>query len=171
MTPSPRAHIYRLVFIITVASIALMNLKNFAVPTDWDKQLWYRPTALSELQQLPLRFGGNESCKGSNCHEVITNQQTAKESHQAKLTQLQGSLHKTLACESCHGPLYDHVKGDRKVADANRVRARHCFQCHGPLPGRETKIKPFSEEFQLHKIMQVTAQRTCTDCHNPHAPK
>ncbi|OQW94546.1 MAG: hypothetical protein BWK79_05555 [Beggiatoa sp. IS2] len=166
MTPSPRAHIYRLILIIAIAVIAMMSLKDFAVPKDWDKQLWYRPTALTELQQLPTRFGGNESCKGSTCHEV-----TAKDSHQAKFTQLQGSFHKTLACESCHGPLTNHVKEDRKVAETNRARARHCLQCHESLPGREQKIKPFSEEFQLHKIMQVTAQKPCNDCHNPHAPK
>lgn len=164
MTPSPRSHIYRLVIILAVALTAFFLLKDFTIPASWDVNAWYRTDALTDLQQQQSHFGGNESCRGSQCHEP-------KENHQARLTDLQNSVHKNLACETCHGPLVDHAQGKHKIGDAHLARGKLCLRCHGVLLGREGKIAQFSSEFEIHKMMQVTEEKPCIDCHNPHAPK
>lgn len=164
MAPSPRSHIYRLVILMAAGLTTFFVFKDFAVPKSWDVHAWYRTDALTDLQQLPTRFGGNESCRGSQCHEP-------KENHQVRFDELQGSVHKKLACESCHGPLFDHVQDKNKVGDAHLARGKLCLRCHGALLGREQKVKQFSSEFELHKMMQVNEEKPCIDCHNPHAPK
>jgi len=164
VAPSPRSHIYRLVIILTVTLTAFFLLKDFAMPKSWDVEAWYRTDALTDLQQQPVRFGGNESCRGSQCHEP-------KENHQARFDELAGSVHKNLACETCHGPLTDHAQGQHKVGDAHLARGKLCLRCHGTLLGREGKIAQFSSEFEMHKMMQVTEEKPCIDCHSPHAPK
>lgn len=164
MAPSPRSHIYRLTIILVIALTAFLLLKDLAVPASWDATAWYRTDALTDLQQQPARFGGNESCRGSQCHEPKAN-------HQARLDELQNSVHKTLACETCHGPLIDHAQGEHKVGDAHLARGKLCLRCHGALLGRAEKVAQFSPEFPIHKMMQVTEEKPCIDCHSPHAPK
>jgi hypothetical protein len=155
----------------------LLILKDFFVPESWDAQAWYRKNVLSELQKQPLRFGGNESCHQSACHQANTSDPKAKDLgalHQTKFDQIQQSVHKTLSCEACHDALANHVEKGQKIHDAYFKIERNsvlCLTCHRQLSGRDGKIAQFSEEFPMHKMMQVTEAKSCISCHNPHAPK
>lgn len=177
MTPSPWSHIYRLILVMVLGIGTLLFLKGFVVPESWDAQAWYRKNALAELQKQPLRFGGNESCHQSACHQENAADPKSKELavlHQTKFDQIQQSVHKTLSCEACHDALTNHVEKGHKIPDAYFKIERNsvlCLTCHRPLLGRDTKIVQFSEEFSMHKMMQVTEAKSCISCHNPHAPK
>lgn len=163
--PSPKNHIYRLVLVLIVAGAGFVGLKRLATPDSWDYQAWFRRDALPQLQQQAVLYGGNPSCGSSTCHQSLVN-------HQDKLAQLQGAAHDGLACEGCHGPLAEHARDDRKVADAQVDRDNGlCLSCHGRLLGRLHKVAEFDPAFNpMHKMMETARTTRCGNCHNPHAP-
>lgn len=169
MDPSPKAHIYRLLLLLALFAAGFVGIRSLAIPPSWvsEGSSWYRGDALTELQQLPLRFGGNASCANGACHET-----ERRENHQSKLASLGQGGHQGLACEGCHGPFSAHVASGTKVAAANRESsAALCLNCHASLTSRPKHHTQFSETFPVHQSMQVKATTPCRACHDPHKPK
>lgn len=178
--PSPRAHLIRLAFLLFAGVVALLLARNALVPPTWSQSESYRKAALEELAQRPSVHGGNQSC--IDCH------QDEKNTHRTAMNDLLDGVHKSLSCESCHGPLAHHVAGDRKIADALIDYSRiSCLNCHGNLislpadfpkfilsdeplpPNRETELleaaqRADSKKFYRHK-KSVHAGVNCTECH------
>jgi len=153
-TPSPRSHLDRLALLLVVCLVAFLIIKDLATPASWNYEVWYRGDALAELQALPLAFGGNESCV--ECHD---------DEHEA----MAEFKHQTLACESCHGALADHVKEGKKFADAKVDKSRtQCLLCHQVLISRPKDFPQFSMDIRRHKTMKETT--VCVKCHDPHEP-
>ncbi len=166
MKPSPRAHIYRLVGLLVIGMAGFLVLKNLAVPPSWDFEKWYRLDAEKELQELPLRFGGNESCTGSTCHDGHR-----PATHDPRHEALAGGRHSGLACEVCHGPLIDHVEDGETVGQAV-INANNdlCLSCHRHLITRPEQIAQFSETLIYHALLGVNEISACRACHDPHDP-
>ncbi len=167
MSASPRAHIYRLILVLVLVAVGFLVVQGFAIPTSWDSQNWYRKDALTELQELPLRFGGNESCASGNCHDGAKPVR-----HQIRIDTLSNGTHQGLACEGCHGPLSDHVQGGRKVNIARLDFTNDlCLRCHQELVSRPQDFAHFSETFLYHQLLDVKITKPCRACHDPHEPK
>jgi hypothetical protein len=172
MSPSPYAHLYRLGALLAIGLIIFLIIKQYAIPDSWDSDAWYRKDALSLLQQQEPVFGGNESCAGAGCHAddryLIDD---AQSEHRLRIRWLGWATHKTLSCESCHGPLADHVKDGLKIAKAVIVyESTLCLRCHEARLGRDAVV-PFREDFEYHESLEVTWESKCVRCHNPHEPK
>nr|VFJ66036.1 MAG: Cytochrome c3 [Candidatus Kentron sp. FM]VFJ66145.1 MAG: Cytochrome c3 [Candidatus Kentron sp. FM]VFK15998.1 MAG: Cytochrome c3 [Candidatus Kentron sp. FM] len=172
MTPSPYAHIYRLGGLGIIALVVFFIVKYLAIPASWDKNTWYRQDALSLLQQQEPVFGTNQSCEGSSCHEDENYLvEDARIEHRLRIRWLGWATHKTLSCESCHGPLSDHVQDGFKVRKAVVVRTGElCLRCHESRLGRNAVVA-FREDFEYHKSLSVTKRSSCVKCHDPHEPK
>ena len=99
MSPSPRTHIYRMGVLLVLGVVGFAVIRTLAVPESWDSERWYRVDAEEELKELPLRYGGNESCTGSACHEGHQ-----PKTHEPRQVALADGQHSGLACEVCHGP-------------------------------------------------------------------
>lgn len=167
MNPSPRAHVYRLIAVLALAAVAFIAVRTLVVPDSWDTEAWYRRDAVEELKQQPMRFGGNESCTGSACHE-----DDRPRNHQYRYDSVARGRHQGLACESCHGPLSEHVVSDKTIAHA-KINANNdlCLACHQRLVSRPEEFAQFSTTLLYHGLLNVTNVSPCRACHDPHEPK
>ncbi|MBM2830721.1 MAG: hypothetical protein HW411_1511 [Gammaproteobacteria bacterium] len=181
---SPRSHLYQLGIVLVVFFTGFVVIRSYAVPASWNYNAWYRGDTLKDLKKLPLNYGGNESCK--SCHEevslveVVENQgeeefvdefedeiEVENDEHTEAVMEFE---HKSLNCESCHGPLITHAKGDEKIGDAIVMDKSNsqCMICHGQLISRPVDFPQFSEDVEKHKDLEE--QTLCMKCHDPHDP-
>ena len=167
MSPSPRAHIYRLLIALAVLGVVFLGIRALAIPASWDNERWFRKDSLGDIKQLPMKYGGNESCETVGCHDK---EQTAR--HEEKLSSLAYGKHQELACEVCHGPVSAHVKDGEKANDAQiTVANKLCLSCHDALTSRPEQFAQFSETQLYHELLNVKKRSLCRACHDPHEPK
>ncbi len=85
-------------------------------------------------------------------------------------------LHRGLSCESCHGTLVDHVKGDKKFALAKVDKSDwQCLNCHAEQINRPKGFPQFSKAGKIGKLVRkhtdMEADEKCLKCHDAHDPK
>lgn len=160
--PSRFSHLWRLVLVLVVFFIVAVSVGLWATPASWNYELdyWFRRDALVDIEQLPLIYGGNESCV--TCHEAASKK-------------LASQPHKGLSCESCHGPLADHVEADKRVAAAQVDRSRwQCENCHAEQINRPRGFPQFSETGEIGKDVEkhkdLDDETPCLKCHDAHNP-
>jgi hypothetical protein len=161
---SPRAHVYKLTVLLALGIGSFLGLMRLLTPSSWDYANWYRRDSVAELAKKPLRFAGNESCAGSQCHEQATD-------HQDQYNALADSVHESLSCEGCHGALSKHVRDGKRIESARiSPTIQLCLNCHAPLVSRPEKHTTFDPDSARHKRKKVTATTPCKRCHDPHDP-
>lgn len=158
--PSPKSHLYRLGAVLILFAVGFLTVKSWATPDSWDYEHWYRGDALKDNAALPIIYGGNDSCQ--TCHESV-NEELAE------------YRHKTLSCESCHGALADHVRMDKKFADAKVDRSRwQCQNCHAERINRPSDLPQFSKTGEIGKEVKkhqkLDDKTPCLKCHEAHDP-
>jgi hypothetical protein len=160
-TPSPRSHLYRLLLILVVFGVGFLAVKQWATPDSWDYEHWYRGDAVVDAATQPLVYGGNDSCK--TCHKDV-----------AKLWRKKP--HRKVACETCHGPIIDHAKAEKKIAVAfiDKTRAQ-CLNCHLEGINRPKAFPQFSKQGEIGKLVpkhkELDAVTPCSKCHEAHDPR
>lgn len=94
----------------------------------------------------PIQYIGAPSCQ--SCH-------------QAEFAAWDKSPHKTVTCESCHGPAQAHLQGTSSpITDTS---PELCALCHSQLFSRP-------EDFPQINVEEHAGQAKCVTCHNPHSP-
>jgi hypothetical protein len=129
-------------------------------------------------------YGGNESCQ--SCHEDVSLVEAVTiEVEEEFADDFEDEIedeydegseivmvfeHKTLNCESCHGPLVDHAEGDEKIGDAIVMDKSNwqCMNCHAKLISRPVDYPQFTEDVEKHQ--DLAEQTLCMKCHDPHDP-
>jgi hypothetical protein len=120
--------------------------RSFLTPKSFGELGWYRADAMAELADRPITFAGKKAC--DECHS----------DHLQKLAKAE---HKTLSCETCHGPAQAHVENpDVKL---EKLTFSLCLRCHEANPSRPAWLK------QITLKDHYTGQR-CIECHSPHQP-
>jgi len=159
---TPYSHLYRLGLVLVAFFAVAALVRWWATPTSWNYDLdnWYRLDSLTLNAQQPLAYGGNESCR--ECHEPANKK-------------LEKFRHKGLSCESCHGPLADHVRGGKKVAAAAVDKSRwQCQNCHDERINRPEGFPQFSRTGEIGKRVRKHAElddkTPCLKCHDAHDP-
>ncbi len=139
--PSAFTHLYRLGALFLVVIVAFLIIRQFATPSSWNYEVWYRGDALTEEAKKPMLHGGNDSCR--SCHEDVV-----KEVKKRK--------HKKLSCEGCHGPLGTHVRGEEKIAAAevSNQSSWQCLNCHEELISKPQGFPQFTDEVEKHKTIK-----------------
>ncbi|MDA1089211.1 MAG: cytochrome c3 family protein [Proteobacteria bacterium] len=160
--PSSTSHLYRLGIVLVAFFVAAVLVGWWAVPSSWnfDVDHWYRKDALIDNAQKPMVYGGNESCK--DCHEPA-------------MKKLAKFKHRALSCESCHGPVADHVRGNKKFAAAKVDKSRwQCENCHQEQINRPKDFPQFSKTGDIGKFVKkhnlLEKKTLCLECHNAHDP-
>lgn len=158
--PSRHSHLLRLGFLLAVALIVFVVARTMARPPSWNDVAWYRADSLVDMKNLPMTYGGNESCQ--TCHKEET-------------AALAGPGHWKLSCESCHGPLINHVKNNEKIGDAIVINesASQCLNCHAEQISKPNDFPQYRYQHGERKARGQKSQRGgkfCLDCHKPHSP-
>lgn len=138
--------IVRLVLLTIVIICGFSAAKFVLTPSSFGQYGHYRGNALQEIAARPPFWAGRGAC--TECHA----------DHVKKLA---AAEHKTLSCETCHGPARAHVENPQ--VQLPKLSFSHCVRCHESNPSRPAwlhQINPHN-----HYVGQL-----CTECHVPHQP-
>jgi hypothetical protein len=142
------AHLIRLAGVFLLGLILFLVLQRTMTPRSFGQYGPFRGDALAEISGRPVAFAGHEVCE--TCH-----------SDEAALKA--SGAHKTVNCESCHGPLAKHADDPGSVQPVLPDVATLCLRCHSkniakPKGFPQTDAKPNS------------GGKPCDACHKPHNP-
>ncbi len=102
---------------------------------------------IEEWTNLPIQYAGSSIC--TNCHPDKYSLWTI-------------GTHRTINCETCHGPAKAHLEtGAPEVLDTSR---RLCGLCHTQLISRPS-------DFPQVDMETMGGDAECITCHDPHDPR
>jgi hypothetical protein len=125
---------------------AYLLARHLLTPPSFGQYGHYRGDALAEVAAREPLFAGRKAC--DECH-IDASEKLAK------------AEHKTLSCETCHGPGRAHVVNPD--ISLPKLTFSHCVRCHEEDPSRPQWLK------QINSRNHYTGHR-CTECHDPHQP-
>ncbi len=139
--------VFRIV-LLAVGIVASYSIaRYFLTPVSFKDYGWYRGAALAEVATRDRVYAGKMACE---------------ECHSDAYQKLLKHEHKSLACESCHGPGQAHSNDPRK--DNIEISSYAiCVRCHEANPSRPKWHK------QIVSKTHYTGSK-CTECHVPHSP-
>jgi hypothetical protein len=138
--------------LLRLVVLTLLVIATYAVarvvltPASFGQYGHYRGAALEEAASHPPVFAGAKAC--DECH--------------ADTGELLGKArHKTISCESCHGPNRPHVRNPDIVPI--KLNDQHCLRCHLADVARPAKHRQvvLPDHFPGEK---------CLECHVAHQP-
>lgn len=138
--------IIRLVLLTLFIVGSYLGARALLTPSSFGQYGWYRGDALEEIAARTPQYAGRQSCD---------------ECHSDKVQQLAKAEHKTISCESCHGPGKTH--SDDPNVKLHILTDSECMRCHESNPSRPTFIK------QIVLKDHYRGER-CIGCHVPHQP-
>lgn len=150
-----KEHYLRLVAIVVVGLAAFLVIRTLAIPKDFGKYGHFRPGAIDDNAAKPMKFAGHRACL--DCHSDVAEKKG------------KGS-HAEISCETCHGPLADHVALQTEgksgpAAKPERPKVDHlCLGCHRVLIGRPAIIRQIDPK-------NHNDGNACNECHDVHSPK
>lgn len=134
-----------LVFVLLLAALLIVR---YALPSYvTDKSIHIQTTIAREIAR-PARYAGSVPC--ADCHEEYEKKRTG--------------YHRTLSCETCHGPAKNHVANPSEVKPNAPRKREFCTLCHQYDPSRPTGFP------QINPVAH-NPLKPCISCHNPHDPK
>ncbi len=142
------AHLIRLAGVFLLGVVLFLVLRSVMVPRSFGRYGPFRGDALAEISSRPVAFAGHETCE--NCHP---DEAALKAS----------GAHKTVNCESCHGPLAKHADDPGTVQPVLPDVAKLCIRCHS-----ENIAKPSG--FPRVDAKEHSGGQACDTCHKPHSP-
>jgi hypothetical protein len=138
--------VFRIILLAVGIVVSYSIARYFLTPTSFREYGWYRGAALAELATRDPVYAGKQACE--QCHAD-------------QYQKLMAHEHKSLACESCHGPGQAHADDPRKD-NIQKSSYAVCLRCHEANPSRP----------KWHK--QIVSKNhyagKCTECHQPHSP-
>lgn len=140
--------VVRLAVIFAIGIAALLVLRQRFVPESFGEIGHYRADAIDVVATQDIQYAGWQAC--IDCHPDEAERK-------------QGSYHRTLSCETCHGPAYDHVEDPTGQLPLVPTGREGCLYCHGYLPSRPTGFPQIIE-------LQHNPMEPCGNCHDPHDP-
>jgi hypothetical protein len=144
----PKQIIRLLIAFVLFVSLFLV-IKHFLTPKSFGKYGHYRTDALVNNASRELNYADNKDC--IECHDDID--KTKK-----------SGAHKSINCQSCHGPGSKHVADPDKNLLFKPEAREFCGKCHNKIEGRPTSV-----------ITQVDLNEhypdgKCIECHIAHNP-
>jgi hypothetical protein len=142
-------HLIRLVAVIVAGVIVFLLIRRVMVPPGFGQYGHYRPGALEDNRNRPVKFAGHAVCEA--CHEEV-----AKVKNTGR--------HAKVACEACHGPQALHTEDPSANKPKRPDPAALCVRCHEADPA---KPKGFPQVVSK----EHSGGENCGSCHQPHKPK
>ena len=141
-------HVWRMAGLFMVGIVLFLAWRGATVPSDFGVYGHFRAGAIVEAAEGTLRYAGQASCV--DCHSEV---QTLR---------LTGS-HQVVSCESCHGALGEHARGETDIAPIRPSSRGVCLTCHTSRVGM-----PLA--FPKIIVNEHAVSGPCTDCHASHNP-
>jgi len=143
-------HLKRAFTILALIIIAFIIVRSLVVPESFGQYGWYRGDSVKELRNLTVNYAGSATCEGENCHSQIYSVWTA-------------DRHKTVNCETCHGPAEKHVLNARELLPNASDTRDFCGGCHYKRISRPVDFPQIDPDTHGDDLR-------CVYCHNPHKP-
>jgi cytochrome c553 len=140
-------HITRLLLLLGAALVLALVARQFLIPESFYRFGHFRANSVTEIAAKEPVFQGSGYCTA--CHG---------ERH----AQWSASSHKSVACETCHGPAKGHP-ANGKLPTPTDTRAL-CTLCHEAIVGRAQMPRQIV-------VASHAGDQPCKTCHNPHSPK
>lgn len=134
--------------IFLAIGVAVFFLRERFVPESFGDLGHYRADAVAINAALEPRYAGWQAC--AMCHTD-------------KVEEKNKSFHRTVSCETCHGPASDHTTNPMQIKPDVPAGREPCLACHSYLASRPTGFPQIIEE-------RHNPVRACTGCHNAHDP-
>jgi len=142
-------HVVRLLALMGVGLVLALVAKWYFTPDSFYRFGHYRADSVSEIAALKPVYRTSAYCEG--CHDE-------------QLVKWSASNHKSVACETCHGPAKTHPKGGIKELPVPKDTIRLCSICHEATAGR-----PAAQPQIV--LAEHAAREQCAGCHSPHSPR
>ncbi len=143
-------HLKRALMLLAIAIIGFIAIRSIIVPDSFGQYGWYRANSVNDLQDFPVQHAGSKSCGDESCHKEIYSIWSE-------------SGHKTVNCETCHGPAQEHVNNVRIMPPPANDSRDYCGLCHFKRVARPSDFKQIDPETHGENLK-------CAYCHNPHKP-
>jgi len=125
-------------------------LRYFLVPESFGEFGHYRGLSLVENQAKMPKYAGQKAC--ADCHQDMVDLKAPNE-------------HKTVSCETCHGPGLAHVNSTDSIIPMLVPKSpEFCARCHAKNAARK------SDNIVQINVKEHNPGENCTECHNPHSP-
>lgn len=136
--------------LVAMVAFFLVGLRVIPVPAQL-AEFGFHPKDTVENERmwasLPLQYSSSSVCV--DCH-------------QDKYTMWEKGSHRSVSCESCHGPARAHIEsGAPEVLDTSREL---CGLCHARLISRPSN-------FPQVDTTKMGGDQECITCHDPHEPR
>lgn len=141
-------HLFRVAAVFLAGLILFLIVRAVLVPHSFGRYGHYRADAIGEIAALPISYAGHQTCE--NCHGDIAD------------TKSKG-VHKTVNCESCHGPQAKHADDPGSIIPAKLDTKVLCARCH-----QANLAKPTN--FPQVNAPEHSSGAACDSCHQPHSP-
>ena len=99
-------HLKRAFTLLALVIIVFIIVRSLFVPESFGQYGWYRGDSVNELRNLTVNYAGSTSCGEENCHKIIYSVWVK-------------DRHKTVNCETCHGPAEKHVLNPRETLETS----------------------------------------------------
>ena len=137
------------IVILTIGIVgSYVVARQIFMPKSFGQYGHYRGDAISENAAREPHYGGQKSC--NECHSEV-------------LVKVAKFEHKTVSCESCHGPNKAHGD-DPDHKDAVKLSSDHCLRCHEFNAARPVFLK------QVESKKHYADKGKCAECHIAHQP-
>jgi hypothetical protein len=143
-------HLKRALTLLAIAIIGFIAVRALIVPDSFGQNGWYRGDSVSELRNFPVKHAEPVSCGEENCHKTIYSIWSS-------------AGHKTVTCETCHGPSQEHVNNVRIMPPPANDSRDFCGLCHFKRAARPSGFPQIDPETHGENLK-------CAYCHNPHKP-
>jgi len=140
-------HVVRLLSIMAAVGVLALVAKWLFTPESFGQFGHYRANSVVEIAALEPVYQTPSYCQG--CHAD-------------RHAQWSAGNHKSVICETCHGPAKGHPENGKLPIPTDS--ARLCALCHEATAGR-----PQSQP-QI-QVAEHSGGQQCVVCHNAHAPK
>lgn len=141
--------IRRLSIVLAVVIGGTLLLRYFILPASLVETRIHRESTIQREVAKQVKFAGTTVC--GECHDDIEAVKTK-------------GFHRSLACETCHGPAVMHTEDPSAVKPFAPRERKFCPLCHAYDPSRPTGFPQIN--ITLHNPL-----KPCITCHNPHDPK
>lgn len=137
----------RILVVFLLLAGAFVALKLTLPASITNSRLHVQSTLEREMAR-PVRYAGSAPC--ADCHEEYNVKKVG--------------YHRTLSCETCHGPAQAHVENPTETKPVAPRKREFCTLCHRYDPSRPTGFPQINPT--AHNPL-----KPCVSCHNPHDPK